>query len=224
MIGCTPWTLACSKYTLGNSLDLLFIRIGGVRSRRWPFCQAITTLIKTASKMSNEEKSPLNKLTYGMFRPGKSKQPCLKCKAAHARHMLPLILYMFENIYFQEDNVGEVHLQTLNHCNDMYNSLYAWKETGSTAARDSMVHHGRMFLILYEELYNLAFTMKKYSHMWKWKPTFHHVDHILAEVFDHNPALLWNYRDESAIGEAVKVAENCHLNTIHRLDMERRMI
>ena len=120
--------------------------------------------------------------------------------------------------------MGEVHLQMLNHCNDRYNSLYAWEETGSTAARDSMVHHGRMFLILYEELRNLAFTMKQYSHMWKWRPTFHQLDHILAEVFDHNPALLWNYRDESAIGEAMKVPEKCHLNTIHRLVMGRRMI
>ena len=154
-------------YTLGNSLDFLFIRIAGVRSRHWPFCRAMTTAIKPASRVCGQEKSPINKLTYGTFRPGKSKQPCLKCKSAHARHMLPLILYMFENIYFQEDSLGEVRLQMLNHCNDMYNSLYAWKETGSTAARDSMAHHGRMFLILYEELRNLAFTMKQYSHMWK---------------------------------------------------------
>ena len=112
----------------------------------------------------------------------------------------------------------------LTQCKSMYNELYKWKDTGSTAARDSMVQHGHRFLILYEEIRNLASTMKWYSHMWKWKPQFHQLDHVLTEVFEHCPALLWNYRDESAIGEAVKVASRCHLNTIQRLVMQRHMI
>ena len=111
-------------YTLGNSLDFLFIRIVGVRSRRWPFCRAMTTAIKTASRVCGQEKCPINKLTYGMFRPGKSKQPCLKCKAAHCRHLLPLILLIFRGMGPQEDELGVLHLHMLMQCNSMYNEIY----------------------------------------------------------------------------------------------------
>ena len=126
--------LGMLQYTLGNNLDLLFIRIGEVRSRRWPFCRAMTTLIKTASRMCGEEKSPINKLTYGMFRPGKSKQPRLKCKAVDCRRLLPLILFIFRDMRPQEDELGVLHLHMLTQCISMYTELYKWKDTGSTPA------------------------------------------------------------------------------------------
>ena len=116
------------QYTLGNSLDFLFIRIKGVRTRRWPFCRAMTNAIETASRVFGQEKSPTQ---YGMFRPVKSKQPCLKCKAAHPRHMLPVTLFISEKLCIQGDNLGVLHLQMLTHCNAMYNDLYEWKDTGS---------------------------------------------------------------------------------------------
>jgi len=106
----------------------------------------------------------------------------------------------------------------------MYEELYKWRDTGDAAARDAMSLHGRKYLILYEELRIAAATTKKLQHMWLWKPKFHLLDHLLTDVHLHNPALLWNYRDESEIGDAVKVASACHLSTVHRLVMERHMI
>ena len=54
-------------YTFGNSLDFLFIRIVGVRSRHWPFCRAMKSAINTASRVCGQEKNPIDKLTYEVF-------------------------------------------------------------------------------------------------------------------------------------------------------------
>jgi hypothetical protein len=215
--------LGVTQYVLGCSFDFLFMRIHGRRTRSAPFCLAMTSLIKTASRVLGQP-APVNKLTYGMFRPRSSKQPRFRCKAANTRHMVPVVLFIFKELCPQTDDLGKLHFQMLSHLNSMYEELYKWRDTGDTAARDSMSLHGRKCLILYEELRNVGATMKKYAHMWKWKPKFHLLDHLLLEVFENNPALLWNYRDESEIGNAVKVAAACHLSTVHRLVMERHMI
>ena len=138
--------------------------------------------------------------------------------------MLPVVHYIFKQLVPQTDDLGQLHFQMLSHCNSMYEELYKWRDTGDAAARDAMSLHGRKYLILYEELRIAAATTKKLQHMWQWKPKFHLLDHLLTDVHEHNPALLWNYRDESEIGDGVKVASACHLSTVHRLVMERHMI
>ena len=46
---------------------------------------------------------------------------------------------------------------------------------------------------------------------------FYPKHHLLVHAQSGNPALNWCYGDESAIGDAIKVAESAHPATLHRL-------
>ena len=53
---------------------------------------------------------------------------------------------------------------------------------------------------------------------------FYPKHHLLVHAQSGNPALSWCYGDESAIGDAIKVAESAHPATLHRLVMVKQRV
>ena len=206
-------------FLYGNVLWELFVQIGGTAGDPGEALGDLMTMIKSASKAVGQERPPFNKLTLGMLKqPGKS--PALKAKAAESRYMLPVILYILET-YFKVCTDHEIlrHrcVQTIS---DMYKKMRpAPGEVFDGAAVGKLA---RQHLILYTELARESLESRRHLTdgwvMWRWMPKHHLFNHFEGQVaVSGSPAECWCYMDESAIGEAVKVAESCHASTLHKL-------
>ena len=62
--------------------------------------------------------------------------------------------------------------------------------------------------------------------LYRFYPKHHLFLHVVEEqpAQSGNPALSWCYGDESAIGDAIKVAESAHPATLHRLVMVKQRV
>ena len=83
---------------------------------------------------------------------------------------------------------------------------------------------GRKFVLLWTELGNeargLAAARGRPQVLYRFYPKHH----LLVHAQSGNPALNWCYGDESAIGDAIKVAESGHAATLHRLVMVKQRV
>ena len=74
---------------------------------------------------------------------------------------------------------------------------------------------GNRFLLLYMELVRTA--------DWSAYPKFHQFAHLVEDCRE-NPALLWNYLDESEIGLCVELASMLHPKYVSVKLMERKRL
>ena len=87
----------------------------------------------------------------------------------------------------------------------------------------------RKHLILYSDLGRRYLESRMHLDegwlMWRWYPKHHLFSPFEAKVATAgSPADCWCYADESAIGEAIVLAETCHSSTLHRLVIEKHRL
>ena len=94
---------------------------------------------------------------------------------------------------------------------------------------EDVAEWGRKYLLLYAELGKEA--LRERAHIedgwvhWRWYPKHHQFSHFEQQVkVSGSPHLNWNYADESFIGECVKIAEQGHPRTLHRLLADKMRI
>ena len=182
-------------------------------------------LIKSGAKALKMGRSPINKLTMQMVKEP-SKSPKLKVKAAESRHLLPIVRHILERYFPQDTEHKRLRYDCIVALDDMYKEMRkpVGVFQGPTA---SML--GRRHLILYRELVKEAIESRGHQQqgwlLWKWYPKHHLFSHLEKEIcLSGNPAHNWCYADESAIGDAVHIAETCHASTLHRLVIEKHRI
>ena len=111
-------------------------------------------------------------------------------------------------------------MNCLVHMKEMYDELFNWGPgSGPKAAKA-----GRLSLMLYVELARLK--LPRCNKCWLLIPKLHLMVHILEDhtMIAGNPIECWNYRDESEIGAARKVAESGHAYTLHRLVISKHRV
>ena len=154
------------------------------------------------------------------------KSPKLKVKAAESRHLLPVFRLILERYFKQDTDHARLRYDCIVALDDMYTEMR--KPVG--------VFHGptaslfaRRHLILYRELVQEAIESRAHQQtgwlVWRWYPKHHLFSHLEKEIYiSGNPADNWCYADESAIGDAVHIAETAHASTLHRLVMQKHQI
>ena len=163
--------LGVLQYTLGNSLDLLFIRIRGVRSRRWPFCQAIKTLIKTASRMCGGKEKPDQQAHIRNVSTRQVETALLEMQCGSLQALVAVDSGYLQGHGASRRRVGSV----------AFANAYAlqFNVHGALQVERHRIHgSSRLDGTTWSHILNpvprasqyIASTMKLYSHMWKRKP------------------------------------------------------
>ena len=154
------------------------------------------------------------------------KSPKLKIKAAESRYMLPVIRFILENYFPVNTDYLRLRLQCVVAVDEMYKLMRV-----PDAEFDGLLvaKFARQHLILYGELGKIALETCQHQQsgwiLWRWYPKHHLFSHFETQVAQSgSPSESWCYRDESAIGDCVHVAESCHPNTLHRLVIDKHRI
>ena len=143
----------------------------------------------------------------------------MRMKAAVTRHLLPVLLRMIE-IHFPPcaDHDRRVYLCLRCLCL-VYKEFYSWSGEAIAAKGAGTIPQALRTLYM-----SLARVPLLPGQPWlQWRPKPHHAMH---HVFDQtgNPAQLWNYSDESAIGWASNVAETVHVSVLSRALMQNEAL
>jgi hypothetical protein len=83
---------------------------------------------------------------------------------------------------------------------------------------------GRVALQAYNWLANDA--LSREVCLYAMKPKMHQFDHLIDEIADDklNPALFWNFADESLLGDLKKIVAKCHRRTLVQRTMQKYML
>ena len=173
-------------------------------------------LIKWASRDLGYDSPPISSLTLPMIK-ADGKPPKLKTKAAEGRYLLPVVVAILEKWFPARDDHEGNRLLCLTALRDMYTELKAWGP-GSGPRVASL---GRRHVLLYEALSRDALSKLREGAtqlFWRLYPKHHLFIHCVEDqvMISGNIGESWNYRDESAIGDAAKVAGRLHPRTLHR--------
>ena len=200
--------------------------MGGVISNPGEKMTDLIMMLKTAAAAVGLDRPPVNRITFPMIRQS-GKSPKLRIKAAESRHMLPCIVYIMQHYFKMDSPHKQLRYNCIKAISDMYTHMRRSAEEfdGSEVAR-----LGRKHLLLYVELGKE--TLGNLAHQgngwvsWRWYPKHHLFSHCVEDQVrtSGSPAENWCCQDESAIGECVAVAENCHAATLHRLVIEKHRI
>ena len=188
--------LGTTSYLLGSALYSLFKDLGGVQARPAPVLGRIQTMGKVMAAQLRRT-WPLSDLTWGMIM-GKKKAR-LKCTAAEARHLLPVVAYMCRTVLPLDTPRRELRANVLDAANDMYVEMEDWKED----SRIRLASACRRFLALYGMLFQMG---ADHPRGWGLYPKFHLLVHI-CEAATTNPRLEWCYGDETEIGVAKRFSK-----------------
>ena len=90
--------LGITQYLIANVWFELFKQIGGLVTKPQPAMAHLTKLMKVASAMIEQDRSPVARLTFAQIR-AQGESPKLKCKAAETRHLLPVLLHMLRHFF-----------------------------------------------------------------------------------------------------------------------------
>jgi len=195
--------LGVLQHVHGNVVLDLFHKLGGTVKSPTSACAKIMNMFKLGASSLNMD-PPFHDLRYTMFgRPNKS--PKLKLKAAEARYLLPVLEFVLREFFPADDEYSRVRHQCVVAMCRCYDELKAWEPRLSN---QRLGRYARQHLMLYASLGRMCAPEPR----WALVPKHHLLLHC-AETSFHNPALEWNYSDESEIGRATKIAKN--LNVEH---------
>ena len=209
-------------YLLGIVMWEMIVEMGGVYTNCKGQIQHILSLIRTASRMLELKKQPLNDLTIGMIKGQGKSSPKLKVKASDARHILKCMRYVLEKMRPLDTPHATQRLLVVQNFCDMYEHLqYSVGMTSMQQAATCM----RRALILWNELRHQDIDTENPDNwqtrgffLWKLYPKHHMLQHLLEDqmLITGNPVGHWCYADESEIGAAVSLAatlQYSHLQT-----------
>ena len=192
--------LGVSLTCLGNVLWHCFRQLGGSFNSPKLACSALFNMIKVAARQMHVE-LPIMDLTVGMFRAEAKKKAKARLKAAECRHLIPIVLLMFQT-HFKNDEHSNLIYLCLGALNDCYLELQNWDDGVSSA---KLATFGRRHVMLFGELSKVSDS----DRLWCLQPK-HHIFVHLCEDSDINPRLEWNYADEDAIG--IAASQSSHVN------------
>ena len=139
------------------------------------------------------------------------KDPRFRGKAAQTRYLLNVVVWILENCLVPSNPHQQLRYDCLKFLWRFYRELENWDPAASPGRAEG---YGRQHCILYIQLsreHQHLFERLGY-HPFKYYPKHHLFVHCCEEgiALCGNPREVWAYRDESAIGDAVDVAESCH--------------
>jgi hypothetical protein len=150
------------------------------------------------------------------------KTPKLRLKAAEGRHMVPVTLRLLELFFPPSSDHDKLRFECLGALNLVYIQLKNWTPNSPQI----VASEGRRHVMLYAELakeWLATHTIQSWIG-WKFIPKHHLSIHCFEDQIARygNPADSWSYRDESEIGDAVKLAEaGLHPRTLRKTLMEK---
>ena len=189
--------LGVLQHAVGSAMYELFRDLGGTHDTKVArrACAQLLATAKVAARALGVD--IFGDLTIGMMRPKATSRAKMRLKAAEGRHFLPVCVHMLTHFFPLDSEHSKLRLNCLRQLEACCNAVKSWDD----ASGYTLAHAAKRFLILYRELSNTC-------HMpgvWALVPKFHLFIH-LAEEASMSPALEWNYSDESAIGEAARLA------------------
>ena len=192
--------LGILQYLTGNVLFELFREVGGTMDRPIKAVGILQNMIKLSAKAIGMQKSPVNKLTRGMFCTDKGK-PKMRAKAAQGRYFLKVLHYLLGNLVARTTDHAQLRYNCVSALLEVYNEMEVdtWKDDGSSSCK--VADKGRQHLLLYCELRRTAASEKH----WRMYPKHHLFDHSVGRCVV-NPRLEWNYLDEAEMGIAAVMA------------------
>jgi hypothetical protein len=208
-------------YLLGIVIWELIMEMGGVHSNCKEQISHILKLIRTASRMLNLKKQPLNNLTIGMIKVETRSSPKLKVKASAARHVLRCMRYVLEELHPMETEHATQRFLVVRHFCEMYEHLQ--HSVGMTSMQEAAISCKKA-LILWGELRNEDIDpanangwQKRGYFLWRLYPKHHLMIHIFEDqmLISGNPIDHWCYADESEIGAAVSLAQTLQYSHLH---------
>jgi len=215
--------LGVAQFVLGNILWELFLKVNGVQCSPDEAVSYLWVCIRLACKQLRMS-IPVTNLTFGMFK-REQKAPKFMAKAAETRNMVPVVLKILELFFPPDHELEVVRFNCLEALNLVYEQLKTWNAASPHIISCNMRRH----VALYGEL-SADWLLKNVQRTWigwKFYPKHHLSIHCCEDqVATHgNPAASWAYRDESEIGDCVKVAESgVHPNTLSQTLMERMRV
>eukprot|EP00959_Pyramimonas_sp_CCMP1952_P443407 9283094-Pyramimonas_sp.AAC.1 len=155
---------------------------------------------------------PLQVLKHSMIRQD-NKGPKMKTKAAEGRHLLVVLQHMLQSFHYPVNDHDRLRAQCTDAIVNLYNELEHWDPDTSI---DKIRVFSIQFVTLYCELFRESCARDSETVFWKVTPKFHLLLHVceIHAIERGNPREMWNYGDESAIGEAADLAKSCHARTI----------
>ena len=204
---------------LGPRVLELFWRLGGKITKPLEALGHLTVFVKSAAKQLGLESPPWNYISYTMIKSGPSKEPRLKLKASETRRALNCVHHLLNTVFPPRNPHETLVAQCVGHAYAIYAELGAWDPLTSGARTSSAC---RSFMALYGELNRESAEQGRHLTLgwipYKWYPKFHQFVHVMEDQIKSsgNPRDHWCYADESAIGDAVDVAEHCHSKFLHR--------
>lgn len=199
-------------YLLGNLFWEIFKELGGTFDAPGDAIAMLRNMLRTASHQLGKE-PPIFRLTVLMFRKRANAKPRLCCKAAEARHVLPVMCHMLLNFFDYTTQHAALRYQCSKHLLDCFELLDNWVD--GTSQR-KLGEHGRKHLLLWKELRNEATD----DNMWAEYPKHHLMLHIVEHA-RVNPKAEWNYGDENEIGKAAQLHTQCNVRYSNTTCMQK---
>jgi hypothetical protein len=204
---------------LGNIMFELFQKLGGTFKKSAGTCSDLLVLMRIAAKELGLE-PPISNLTVNMFK-SEGKSPKFKLKAAESRVMLKVVHFMLTNFFKPTNDHELLRLQCTESLHNMYVELEQWGPESSP----KVASYARRHCVLCAQLALNMVDENEWRgwHRWMLYPKHHVFLHCVEDQVcqSGNPRDSWCYADEDAIGKAAKIAESCHIRTLHRVVMER---
>ena len=219
--------LGIVQYCLGTIIfEVCFgPEMKGLITRPGPVLGEFMALLRLASHQLDIA-CPIGDLTIGMVRK-KSGPPKLKTKAAEGRHLVPVVVWVLQNCFKVEEGHTETRLRCLQNLQWMYEAMAV---PASEWDAKATAKYCRRHIMLWAEL-GLE-SLQALGHqqtgwvMYRFYPKHHLTLHCVEDQVEVSgcPRESWCYMDESAIGDAVHVAEAVHSSTLHRAVIERHRL
>ncbi len=146
-----------------------------------------------------------------------SQAPRMRCKAAEARRLVPVVVSFLENLPGPLSRHDAIRLQCGESLLRIYQLMSNWD---TMRGPELLLQSSRQHLQLNSWLASEAAAANK--DCWRIIPKHHLFCHLCQMVSrDGNPTLWWCYSDESEIRLTAILAAGLHPTTMHRTIMMR---
>ena len=218
--------LGICQYLLGNVIYELFKQMGGLVTNPEPVMGKLLKMIKDAAKLPELKiQAPVNKLTLSMVR-RQGTDPKLRTKASETRRMLYVVDYLLDKEFPADTDHERDRKACVWNLAEFYRELEKWEKGGFSASRCAAL--GRTHVNIYTQLSRDHRHLVELwgFHAYKFYPKHHLFIHLIEDgiFYADNPRDVWAYADESAIGDAVEVAESCNPLYIIRNVIEKQRL
>ena len=207
---------------LGNTYWELFRKFGGTIASPDEALGDLLTLIRQAGKAAHLDNPPINNLTMGMIK-NSGKPPKMKTKAAESRYLLTATVYLLKHIEPPTNDHDRTRLHMLEAIADMYLEFKSWGDLSAQKIGKCARQHVILYRVLSDEAAVLECVPSADQIAWRMYPKHHLMIHAAEDdvkLFG-NPTTVWNYMNESCIGDVVKTSQKCHVGALHRTVVEK---